>query len=239
MSEVVTEFNPEEYRAKWLKRLVAELNKIEPLMPIKFLPDGVEYPQWVLNVEREFSVVMLPAAKLRDADDKMTPKRMGAVLGHMCAMAVWMMEWLNVQEENHKENEQITVTEDDLERVQKFCGSLGDWYNAARRLAKLALCSSVDQTYQDMTDFLLGYADGFSRKPKTFQAANFGSTTFEIYHCMLVYWRVIEPMESVRQFHEWLVIIFGASKIGEQKRVEKICQRMGLRFCKPGHPKKK
>lgn len=239
MSEAVIDINPEEYRAKWLKRLVAELGKIEPLMPIKFLPDGVEYPQWVLNVEREFSVVMLPAAKLRDADDKMTPKRMGAVLGHMCAMAVWMMEWLNAQEEKHKENGQITVTEDDLEKVQKFCGSLGDWYNAVRRLAKLALCSCVDQTYQDMNDFLLGYADGFSRKPKTFQAGNFGSTTFEIYHCMLIYWRVIEPMESVRQFHEWLVKFFGASKIGNQKRVEKICQRIGLRFRKSGRPKTK
>ena len=230
MSEVVTEFNYEEHRAKWLKRLVAELDKIEPLIPIKFLPDGVEYPQWVLNVEREFSVVTFPAARLRVVDNKMTPKRMGALLGHMCALAVWMMEWLN---------EQITFTEDDLRKGQEFCVSLGEWYNAVRRLAKLALCSSVDQTYQDMTDFLLGYADGFSRKPTTFQAGNFGSTTFEIYHYMLVYWRVIEPMESVRQFHEWLVKVFGASKIGDQKRVEKICQRMGLRFCKPGHPKKK
>lgn len=200
MSEAVTEFNPEEHRAKWLKRLVAELDRIELLMPVKFLPEGVEYPPWVLNVEREFSVAIFPAARLRVVDDKMTPKRMGALLGHMCAMAVWMMEWLNEQMESHKENEQITFTEDDLRKGQAFCVSLGDWYNAARRLAKLALSSSVDQTYEDMTGFLLGYADGFSRKPTTFQVGNFGSTTFEIYHCMLVYWRVIEPMESVRQF---------------------------------------
>ena len=30
MSEAVIDINPEEYRAKWLKRLVAELGKIEP-----------------------------------------------------------------------------------------------------------------------------------------------------------------------------------------------------------------
>ena len=32
MSEAVTEFNPEEHRAKWLKRLVDELDKIEALL---------------------------------------------------------------------------------------------------------------------------------------------------------------------------------------------------------------
>ncbi len=93
MSEAAAELTPEEHRAKWLKRLVDELDKIEPLLPIKLLPDGVEYPRWLLNVEREFSLVMLPAAKLKDPDSKVTPKRMGAVLGHMCEMAVWTIEW--------------------------------------------------------------------------------------------------------------------------------------------------
>lgn len=39
--EAVAELTPEEHRAKWLKRLVDELDKIEPLLPIKILPDGV------------------------------------------------------------------------------------------------------------------------------------------------------------------------------------------------------
>ena len=42
---------------------------------------------------REFALVMLPTAKLKDPDFKLTPKRMGALLGHLCEMAVWMKEW--------------------------------------------------------------------------------------------------------------------------------------------------
>ena len=238
MSEEKGEMDLEKRRTDWLKRLTDELEKTEPLMPLKILPDGIKYPQWVLNVEREFSMVMFPAAKLRDANDKITPKRMGALLGHLCETAVWMMESFNDGAESNGEQEQEAPTEEDNKKAQAFCVSMDVWYNAVRRLAKRALCSSVDQPYQDMTDFLLGYADGFSRKPKTFQVGNLGNTNFEIYHCMLFNWRLIEQMESVRQFHEWLVKLFGASKIGDQKRIEKICQRMGLHFRKPGRPKK-
>jgi hypothetical protein len=73
--EITNEFNHEEHRTKWLKRLADELDKIEPLMPFKFLPDGIEYPKWVLNVEREFSLVVPPSAKLKDPDFKLTRVR--------------------------------------------------------------------------------------------------------------------------------------------------------------------
>jgi hypothetical protein len=247
VQEVTKEFNPEEHRARWLKRLVDELDKIEPLMPYKFLPEGVEYPQWVLKVEREFSLVVLPSAIVKAPDFKLTPKRMGAVLGHVCEMAVWMMEWMSHQTENSgkndgtpsPENSPATITEEEWDKGLKALISLENWYLALRRLAKRALCSSVDQTYEDMTDFLLGYADAFSRKPRTFQAGNMGNPTFEIYIFMLTFWQAIDRLDSVRELHELLVKVFGARRTGDQKRIEKICQRIGLSFRKAGRPKKK
>jgi hypothetical protein len=247
ISEVTTKFNHEEHRAKWLKRLADELDKIEPLLPIKFLPDGIEYPQWVRNVEREFSLVMLPSAKLKEPDFKITPKRMGALLGHMCEMAVWMVDWMEHQIENGDENAKnlstektlSELTEDEWKKGLETVGSLVVWYRAMQRLAKRALCSCVNQTYEDMTDFLLGYADAFSRKPKTLKVGNIGNPTFEIYVFMLMFWRLIERMESVRQLHEVLVKFMGANRIGDQKRIEKICQRIGLSFRKVGRPKKR
>jgi hypothetical protein len=239
--ETKKEFNHEEHRAKWLKRLAVELEKLEPLMPIKLLPDGVEYPQWVLNVEREFALVMFPVAKLKDRDVKITPRRMGALLGHMCESAVWMREWFESEaEEKQRENALggKQLSEDERKAGKECLNSLADWNVGMRRLAKRALCSCVDQAYEDMTDFLLGYADAFSRKPKTFNVGNLGNPTFEIYLFMLVYWRVIERLDSARQFHEFLVKVFGANRIGDQKRIEKICQRIGLSFRKPGRPKK-
>lgn len=242
LTNVEAQFDPVKRRQDWLKRLADEVDKTEPLMPIKLLPDGIEYPQWVLNVEREFSLVMLPSAKLKEPDFKITPKRMGALLGHMCEMAVWMMEWLAYQNENPEElGEKFPINEPQAVEQAKQGAEILDgmmvWYNGMRRLAKRALCSCVDQSYEDMTDFLLGYADAFSRKPTTFKAGNIGNPTFEIYVFMLMFWRETERMDSVRQFHEVLVKVFGTSRVGNQKRVEKICQRMGLSFRKPGRPK--
>jgi hypothetical protein len=115
--QITKEFSHEEHRTKWLKRLADELDKIEPLMPIKLLPDGIEYPKWVLNVEREFSLVMLPSAKLKDLDFKLTPKRMGALLGHICEMAVWMMEWMNHQIQSPDKNDGTPLPKNSLAKI--------------------------------------------------------------------------------------------------------------------------
>ena len=92
MSENTTESDSEQRRKKWLKRLADEFEKVEKLLPANFLPKSSEYPKWVENIEHELSLILLPAAKLRDAKRVITPRRMGAVIGHACAMAVRLME---------------------------------------------------------------------------------------------------------------------------------------------------
>jgi hypothetical protein len=218
MSECGGELDSQELRKKWLTRLANEYEKVVRVMPAHFLEGGVEYPRWVERIERELSLVLLPGAKLKAPDTAvMTARRMGALIGHSCAIMVWVLS---------------------DPKVQELYALLAPWYNAARRLAKLSLCSCVDQTYEDMRDFLVGYADGFSRKPKTLKVGELGNTTFEIYLFMLLYWRSVQGMRSVRGLHESLVKIFGANRVGEEKRIEKICQRIGLTFRKAGRPKK-
>jgi hypothetical protein len=238
MSETAIEFNSGQRQKVWLTRLAGEFEKVEKLLPVHFWPQDVEFPKWVENIEREISLVLLPAAKLRDAKYVITPKRMGSVIGHGCGMAVAMMEWFAGSEQITIAGAAKPLTDEELKQADEFNRSLATWYNAARRLAKLSLCSCVDQTYEDMRDFLTGFADGFSRKPRLSKASEIGNPTFEIYLFMMIYWRLIERMGSVRQLHESLVTVFGASRVGEQKRIEKICQRIGLSFRKPGRPKK-
>lgn len=234
MSEMVFESDLETRQKQWLNRLASELEKIEKLMPANFLPSGVEYPPWVERIESELALVLLPAAKLREPGFKVTPKRMGALLGHACGLAVYLLEYLSADCA-----EAPVLTEAELAQGEACARAFFDWYKAMRRLAKLSLCSCVDQTYEDMTAFLAGFSGGFSQKPKTTNAAGMGNPTFEIYLVMIQYWRVVARFQSVRELHEWLTIIFGANRVGNQKRVEKICQRIGLSFRKPGRPSKK
>ena len=239
MSQDTSQTELSEHRQKWLKRLAAEIEKIESLIPTQFLPDDEKCPQWVRNILQKFSVALLPAAKIRDSNFEITPKRMGALIGHMCEKAVWMRDWLNSTVEDLPVDESVEVTEQEIEPVKNLFTSFNTWYASVRRLAKFSLCACVDQTYEDMTDFLSGYTDGFSRKPKSFGFGDVGHTAIEIYQFMLAHWRWIDRLGSVREFHELLVKCMGSPRIGDQKRIEKICRSNGLTFCKVGRPKKK
>jgi hypothetical protein len=239
MSAEITTIGREESRDAWLRRLCNEFLKLEPLMQARNpLPDEGS-PSWVANVEREVGATMFPVAKLKDGF-YLTPRRIGALFGHSCALGVWLME--NLEHEANKPRSAVNsmqCTPEQLEHGKKILhGIVEDWYPALRRLAKRALCSYVDQPYEDMTEFLLAYSQAFSRKPKTFKMGDLGNPTIEIYFYMLTFWRAVNALRSVHQLHQCLVGVFGPHRVGELKRVEKICQRIDLHYRKPGRPKK-
>ena len=229
----------EERRKKWLQKLIAEFLKLEPLFPEpKLLPDG-DYPAWLEKVEREFGNAMFPVARIKEGFDP-TPKRLGAFLGHACANGVWLIEQLDDSaEEEATTNGHSTLSDEQLAKGIAFYQQINEvWYPALRRLAKRALCSAVDQCYEDMTAFLKGYSDAFSRKPKSAGLGNLGNSATEIYFVMFFFWRRVDALRSVRDLHRFLIQILGCPRVGDLKRVEKICQRIGLRYRKPGRPKK-
>jgi len=231
-------FDPAKRRAAWLRRLADEFIKLESSMPMaNFLPDE-GCPQWVDYLEREVGATMYPVAKLKE-ELKLTPRRLGAIIGHQCAVAVWMMEWLAAESKNPQILDDAKVTPEQLQKGEAFLVKLtDDFYPALRRLAKRALCSCVDQTYEEMKDFLLAYAGAFSRKPSGLSTGSFGNTAFEIYNFMLFHWRIVERLNSAHHLHQVLVGVFGPYRTGDLKRTEKICQRIGLHYRKAGRPKK-
>jgi hypothetical protein len=237
MVQELPDTDPKEHRTEWLKRLADEYIKLEPLLPFKLLPEGEDCPAWATRVEEEIGAVMLPHAKVKE-EMSMTPQRMGALLGHECGIAVWMMEFFAQQSavaegfraKELREEEKQTAETAGWSRFEK-------WYPGMRRLAKIALSSSVDQSYEDMTDFLLAFSKAFACKPKTGAVGDIGNPTFEIYVFMIIRWRLVAGLKSVRELHDVLVRFFGPHRIGELKRIEKICQRIGLHYRKPGRPK--
>ena len=237
MSENASAIDPVKHRQDWLRRLVDEYIKLESSMPVEnFLPD-LGCPKWVENIEREVGATMFPVAKLKQ-EFKLTPRSLGAVIGHQCAIAVWMMEWMEEQIENPQTVDDSKLAPEELKKGQEFFDKLtGHFYPALRRLAKRALASCVDQAYGDMKEFLVAYASAFAQKPIG-RVGNIGNSTFEIYNFMLMYWRIIERLNSVHHLHEVLVKVFGPYRVGQLKRTEKICQRIGLTYRKPGRPPK-
>lgn len=239
MEDKTEAVSDERRRKKWLRGLARRLGKTAEFMP-GVLPPGGAYPEWVRKVEREFAAAILPVARVRELD-RLKPKVAGALIGNACALAVYFIELLADGAKAMDEPAQVAAggqADVEAEPPAKEEPRLAEWYEAMRQLAKHALSSSVDQNYQDMSDFLSGFAGAFAGKPKTMNLRDMGHTTFDIYLFLLLCWRYVEGLKSVHQLHAILVKWLGPYQVGELKRVEKICQRVGLHYRKPGRPRK-
>jgi hypothetical protein len=232
------QIDSEKHRQEWLERLADEYIKLESSMPIaNFLPDD-GCPPWVEKLEQEVGATMFPVAKLKQ-ELKLTPQRLAAMIGHQCALGVWLVEWIEAELQKPQEVDGSKLTPEQLKKSEEFLVGINErWFPALRELAKRALNSCVDQPYDDMKEFLLAFADAFAHKPKGYGWGDFGNSAFEIYNFMLLYWRVVERLNSVHHLHQVLVKVFGPYRTGDLKRTEKICERIGLHYRKPGRPKK-
>jgi len=236
MPEQETTIDETSLREAWLNRLIEELEKVDAAMPVKNLLPENDGPAWVQKLEGEVAKALLPAARLKNEPTR-TPRLMGAILGHQCSSAVWMMEWLAAASVKHRPTSVGRPSTEQIKEGKRIVvGLTEEWFEGLRNLAKLALSSCVDLSYADMKEFLLAYAAGFAQKPDT--VGDIGHSAFRIYFFMLFQWRLVERLNSVRELHELLIKIFGANQVGELKRIEKICQRIGLHYRKPGRPKK-
>ena len=228
-------------RDKWLNKLAKEFLMLDGLFPFKELLPNEHCPEWVHRVELEYLAAVHPGAMLKGAK-MFTPMGIGGLFGYQCAYAVWMMGCLDAKIEDamqHPEKYKDSVQKkEDCERVLNMLRRFKEWYEALRHLAGRALKSCVYHSYEDMSGFLSAYSRAFSKKPKLGAGiGDFGSTTFGIYHFMLWHWRDVEQLNSVRALHDLLRRSMGEHRVGELKRVEKICQRIGLHYRKPGRPK--
>lgn len=70
---------------------------------------------------------------------------------------------------------------------------------------------------------------------ETGQPAGETSTT-KIYGMLVMHSDFIPRLQSVRELHEWLQMMLGKYVVSDLKRVEKICERIGLSFRPPGRP---
>jgi hypothetical protein len=222
---------PEVKNASWLIEIVTLLELAERFMPEPYWLQG-DFPPWVQTVAREVAKSYFPVAKLK-AGKAWEPGEVGAMVGHQVAYWQWTCELLSAKSENEPDLDTLKkVFGDDIEeRAVKFISTLAeDTIPAFMAALKFALSRACDQDYHVMCRFFGAFGRAIHRKPSSIN--DIGRTTFLIYLILLMSWRTVENLGSIPNLHRTLkkCIYLKPDVVGDIKRVEKMCERIGLSY---------
>jgi len=217
--------------SSWLVEIVALLELSERFMPEPFWLQG-EFPPWVQTVAREVAKSYFPVAKLK-AGKAWEPGEVGAMVGHQVAYWEWVGDFLSKKSEKEPDWEALKKAfgDDIEERAVKFlCTLAGETVPAFIAALKFALSRACDQDYHVMCRFFAAFSRALQRKPSSVN--DIGRTTFLIYLVLLTSWRRVEELGSIPNLHQKLrgCAYLKPNMVGDLKRVEKICERIGLSY---------
>lgn len=104
--------------------------------------------------------------------------------------------------------------------------------NFRARMRKLDNYGGADSAeyHRGLSDGLRGIGQGAPGEKTTLAT--------DLYLTLIMWWRVVVRFQSVTELHLWLTRVLGPQKVGEKKRIEKICERIGLTLREGGRPRK-
>ena len=241
-----TEEPPQEKH--WVETICDELEVLERSLPDPKVisPDLANYPPWAVKVAAEVLKVGMPTVGLRDGlklDARVLGAFMGSQYARVCSLGELFKE---PTPEQQRAIERIDAWVEKLPEVQRlefreretaitrfFEVLLTDWPERFLPLLKRAFGSAVEESMEDASAF----SGAFHTALKQSQKSARETTAFKVYFWMFMQWRLIQTFESVRQLHKFLGVYIKQNELGGIKRLEKICERMGLALRLPGRPK--
>lgn len=220
----------------WKEKVLRNLEKVEDLLPEVDCMQG-KWPDWVQQMAVEVARVAVPGVKLGKED--LTANELGRLIGTKAA-AIREVETLDMNEKQAEALERLLTAQWGEEAEEKFMAYLklveGKLCPAYERSIRSALAIASKQTPKEQAEFFKGYSSMIGENPDARQ-----NSSTQIYFFMILYWKAIEAARqsgrySVSQLHAVLCQIYGAHLVGDKKRIEKMCERKGLHFRKPGRP---
>jgi hypothetical protein len=209
-------------------------------------------PPWVLNVMRDLVQQATPILQFRKTKH-LTPKVVGRCLGQICANVYAIGELMPKNpeavergrriEKVLQKNQQVPSVKSTL-KAMEFAGQsiieLGSAITLIESTIMESFKAALDQSSrEEAADFFRGFADGIAKPGITGKPSLAGATTATpIYQRLLVHRREIEKLKSVRELRDFFLQLgLPEQVVGDNKRMEKICERIELTFGSRGRKK--
>jgi hypothetical protein len=213
--------------AVWRRQVAQWLEASESKLPEPNFIQG-ELPEWVHRLSREFMKTLFPEAKFK-VGPEWSARELGGMIGHKVAYFHSLADLPSNPANGAFRKLDRKTRARAIKQIKQFakCQAV-----AVQRSLGLASC----QSYPDATEFFTAFAKALNKKPADADASNFHRTTTRVYWLMLVGWRSVERLRSVRDLQQALCRYLEPHVVGDVKRIEKICQRLGLHLGPRGRP---
>jgi hypothetical protein len=231
-----------ETQREWMQRVIYNHERVEKLQPQ--FADFEEYPEWVHNLWLIVMRVSHPKLHLR-TQQKFSVHQFGAFWGRQYALAAMLQGKVQLSPKTLGEKDRmIAVLKTVKPEIAQFIESSFEkhklWYPAFIGFIKETLGSSCDRPYAEAVTFIQAFAGSMLIKPTDLETERTIGVSEKIAFVMIIEWQVISKLLSVGQLHKILAAALKPHGIVVTlKRVEKLCQRIRLRFKGRGRPRKR
>lgn len=231
---------------RWINERMKRFSELEDHLPASFNSDQ-DCPDWVMNLLIILTGISHPGIKLRNIK-KWKAKELGQFLGRQFA-GEQLIEG------------KVPVTAQVTQEAAKFLEWAGNWaeqkypdfdwnelfkkQGASRRIRNPLLTQFIQETlatacerpYTEASAFFEAFGKATVMKPDEFETERKLGVGDKICWTMFVMSKDIERLESVAQLHRILEqALKPKGVIVRYKRIEKLCQRIKLKFKGPGRP---
>ena len=202
------------------------------------IPD-LKRPQWVTRCGEKVSRALFP--NIQERSDFQTRGAsyaagfsLGLIEGGLIALA-------DIFEKLKPWPEMRQPTDEEIRKwLQSLFGEYGEWlFEALKDDGAVFFEGVADFEAKLNVTEAARYAQGTADALKMIDGKNRRNDGTDIYLFILLYWRVVERLDSVDHLHRVLMKVLGRNRAGcDPKRVAQICQRVGLRYRARGRPRK-
>jgi hypothetical protein len=231
----------------WIGQVLAKYDAIEERQPKSFNLAVAEWPDWVFSLWLILFGISHPGLKVKRVK-KWTAKDLGQFLGRQSALEGLLWDEIPLSPRVKQERDAwIDSQADKFESNPKLANSLMQdaigmqkWRPVFKGFIDEILASARSRPYPESSAFLEAFGKAYVIKPDDLATERTMGVGERIAYVMIVFWREISKFESVAELHHLLSAATQPMGIViTLKRIEKLCQRIGLKYKGRGRPKGK
>lgn len=229
---------------KWVHQVLQKFTDLEAGLPEIFAKDP-EWPDWVYNLLIQLMGTSHPGSKIKQMNN-WKAKDLGRFLGRQYAGEFLLQGKVPVTEPvvldlekfgkwtkiwNHQRNPDFDEAEfnrqaDEREKI---------WRPRFQQFMQETVASACTRPYIETRDFFEAFGKAMVMKPNEFEMERTLGVGDRICWTMLVMWPDIQRLKSISQLHQAFEKALKPKGIKvKYKRIEKLCQRIGLKFREGG-----